>query len=154
VRAGAWVGLPTAVAPLDARPRRMVTYRGARAGPLRRIVYDGFLYPFGHRASLVKVTEREVRAPDPTIVNSPAAYMRQRMFIGVEREKTYAGLPYTFSGREMPLLQKVRIKTRVTPEIDPPSFIGTASFWVDVGPGIFFPFHLSGVNLAGKTAAV
>jgi hypothetical protein len=116
-----------------------------------RIVYDGYLYPFGHRASLVKVTERTVRAPDPTVSTSPVAYLRQRMFIVVrEREKTYNGAPYTFAGREMPLRQKVRVETRVTPEIDPPAFLGTASFWVDVGPG-HFAFHLTGVDLAGQT---
>jgi hypothetical protein len=147
--ADARVELPTAVAPLDLVEWSHIAAQGR--DHYVRIVYDGFLYPFGHRASLVKVTERSVRAPDPTIVNSPVAYMRQRMFIVVrEREKTYVGLPYTFAGREMPLLQKVRIETRVTPEIDPPSFIGTASFWVDVGPG-HFPFHLSGADLAGKT---
>ena len=59
-----------------------------------RIVYEGFLYPFGHRVSLVKVTERKVLAPDGGTGNNPAsspvAYLRQRMYIAIrERQKTY-----------------------------------------------------------------
>ena len=66
-----------------------------------RIVYEGFLYPFGHRATLVKVTERKVLAPDggtgDNQADSPVAYLRQRMFIVVrEREKTYTTAPYLY----------------------------------------------------------
>jgi hypothetical protein len=114
-----------------------------------RIVYEGYLYPFGHSASLIKVTERDAKAPDGTTLTSPVAYMRQRMFIVVrEPLKTYAGAPYAFGGREMPL-QTVRIDTKTTPDIDPPSFIGSgASFWVDVGGG-HFGFKLTATDLAG-----
>jgi hypothetical protein len=114
-----------------------------------RIVYEGYLYPFGHSASLIKVTERDVKAPDGVSLTSPVAYMRQRMFIVVrEPVKAYAGAPYTYDGREMPL-QTVRIDTKTTPDIDPPSFIGSgASFWVDVGGG-HFGFKLTATDLAG-----
>src|SRR5207237_484576 len=98
-----------------------------------RVVYDGFLYPFGHRASLVKVTERKVVPPDGGVVTSPTAYLKQHMYIVVrEQEKTYVSAP----------------------DIDMPSYSSetpgpSASFWVDVG-GNGFPFHLTAVDLAGQ----
>jgi hypothetical protein len=113
-----------------------------------RIVYDGYLYPFGHKASLIKVTERSVKSSSPPGEPSPVAYLRQRMFIVVrEFEKSYAGAPFSFAGREMPL-NRVRIDTKTTPNIDPPS--STNSFWVDVGTG-HFPFKLTGTDIAGKS---
>jgi hypothetical protein len=121
-----------------------------------RIVYEGYLYPFGHRAALVKVTERKFIGADKAPVGSPVAYLRQRMYIVVrEPELSYVGQPYTHQGREMPLQSRVRIKTRVTPEIDPPVPIPastgfpatTASFWVNVG-GAGYPFHCVATDLA------
>lgn len=116
-----------------------------------KIVYDGFLYPFGHRASLVKVTERKTSAPGA--VASPVSYLKQHMYVVVrEREKTYGGGTYLHGGREMPFVRQVRIETLVTPDIDDPETTRAAgtqkSFWIDVG-GAGFPFHVSAVDLAG-----
>lgn len=53
-----------------------------------RIVYEGALWPFGHRAALIKVTERKFRQNTNGVVG---AYMMQRMYIVVrEPEKRYA----------------------------------------------------------------
>jgi len=115
-----------------------------------RIVYEGFLYPFGHQATLVKVTERKVLAAGGQAGNPPVAYLRQRMYIVVrELEKSYTDAPYAHHGKEMPLASLVRINTRVTPEIDPPTWIGDSSFWVQVG-GQPFQFHLMADDLAGE----
>jgi hypothetical protein len=46
-----------------------------------RIVFEGYLYPFGHRAALVKVTERKFKEVNGT----PFAYLAQRMFIVVRQ---------------------------------------------------------------------
>jgi hypothetical protein len=116
-----------------------------------RIVYEGYLYPFGHKASLVKVSERKVVGSDEAPGGSPVAYLRQRMYIVVrEPEKFYEGSPYTYQGREMPLLNHVRINTRVTPSIDEPTWLpgSTASFWIEVD-GAGFPFHMSAVDVGG-----
>lgn len=117
-----------------------------------RIVYEGYLYPFGHRASLVKVSERKVLAPEGTAGNpagSPVAYLRQRMYIVVrETEKTYPPADYEHAGREMPLMAGVRLTTRVTPAIDAPPD-GATSFWVEVG-GEPFAFHAAGTDLSGQ----
>ncbi len=135
-------------APLDLVAWRHVATQGR--DHYVRIVYEGYLYPFGHAASLIKVTERDVKSPDGVTLTSPVAYMRQRMFIVVrEPLKSYAGAHYTHHGREMPL-QTVRVDTKTTPDIDPPMFIGGgASFWVDVGGGTF-GFKLTATDLAGS----
>jgi hypothetical protein len=121
-----------------------------------RIVYEGFLYPFGHRAALIKVTERKVVPRDGGTVAYPTAYLKQHMYVVVrEPEKRYGSAPFTFDKREMPLWQSVRIETKVTPDIDKPANSiangGTVptSFWINVG-GKSFPFHLSATDLAGK----
>jgi hypothetical protein len=111
-----------------------------------RIVYEGYLYPFGHRAALIKVTERKIR----NIGGTPVAYLAQRMFIVVrEPLKNYVGaLPQ--EGRAMPLKQ-VRFTTLVTPDIDPPTLIaGQYTFWVKVS-GDFFKFHSVGQDGAGHS---
>jgi hypothetical protein len=119
-----------------------------------RIVYAGYLYPFGHRASLVKVTERKFVPPDG-VVASPTAYLKQHMYIVVrEPEKTYDPVSYTHAGREMPLRRKIRILTHVTPDIDKPTPLpgssALTSFWVNVG-GSGYPFHLTAEDPAGTT---
>ena len=122
-----------------------------------RIVYEGFLYPFGHRASLVKVTERKVLAPDGGTgfnpASSPVAYLRQRMYIIVrEREKIYTAEPFQYAGREMPFAAQVRVKIAVTPDIDPPEAdnqVGGASFWVTINHTPFL-FPMVGEDAAGN----
>lgn len=90
-----------------------------------RVVYPGYLYPFGHRATLVKVTERKMKDASPSV-----AALYQRMFIVVgEPSRTYAAA-------DLPL-SMVRIAPLVSPTIDPPSgAVGddqNAFFWPRVG---------------------
>ncbi len=48
-----------------------------------RVVYKGYLFPFGHRATLIKITERKLE-PDAASGNKQdAAFLMQRMFIVV-----------------------------------------------------------------------
>lgn len=120
-----------------------------------KIVYEGYLYPFGHRAALVKVTERKVVPPDGGSVEYATAYLKQHMYVIVrEPVKSYSSAPYLHSGREMPFWNSIRLRTLLTPDIDKPVPLvedGTtlSSFWIDVG-GAGFPFHATGVDLAGN----
>lgn len=118
-----------------------------------RIVYEGYLYPFGHRAALVKVTERKFNDAN----GSPVAYLAQRMFIVVRQPlKDYTkadanqeALPN--AGRGMPLKQ-VRLTTLSTPDIGLPLPIGGTeySFWIEVG-GNDFKFHAVGQDSENHT---
>lgn len=120
-----------------------------------RIIKEGFLYPFGHRAAFITVTERKVVPGDGGTVPYPTAYLKQFRYVIVrEKEKTYPASSYQFAGREMPLWQSIRLKTLVTPYLDDnsvaPSFItGAPSFWINAA-GSGFPFHVTGIDLAGK----
>ncbi|MEY2513206.1 MAG: hypothetical protein QOJ89_564, partial [bacterium] len=106
-----------------------------------RIVYEGRFKDIGHRASLVKVTERRFEPPAPGA--PPVAYLRQYMYIVVrEPERVYSGL--ADDGRGLPF-RRLRLTTLVTPHINypyPPSpaAITDRSFWVMVG-GADFHFH-------------
>lgn len=122
-----------------------------------RLVYEGNLSDLGHRAALVKVSERRFEAgPD----GQPVAYLRQYMYVVVrEPEKEYTGLAHDGRGLHV---TKVRLTTMVTPHIDypytiagdpsyvPPGVIAGSdrSFWVTVG-GEDFPFHGIATDSAG-----
>jgi hypothetical protein len=127
-----------------------------------KVVYEGYLYPFGHAASLVKVTERkfipaEDVPPNGSNPSSVTAYLRQHMYIVVrEVEKSYTTAPYGYQGRELPFRTRIKVKTVVTPDIDEPPLAGDPgyfsgdSFWINVG-GAPFQFHMTAVDLAGAS---
>lgn len=118
-----------------------------------RVVYKGFLFPFGNRASLIKITERKIRnfGRDGYI-----AYTYQRMYIVVRRpEMSYPGLAQPFDGRRTPF-RNVRLTTLVTPNLDQPdagiSKIGTygdEAFWPVVS-GEDFLFNVVATDWDGN----
>jgi len=80
-----------------------------------RVVYAGFLCPFGHAASLIKVTERKFENHGGS--NKRIAVLRQRFFIVVrEQRKDFSGTGHQFKGRNFPF-ETVEILTRVTPNL-------------------------------------
>ncbi|MBE1282786.1 MAG: hypothetical protein GJ676_05695 [Rhodobacteraceae bacterium] len=81
------------------------------------VTYRGFLFPLGHRASLVKVTQREfLRDPDGGI----RAYLRQRKFIRLGKpEKRFPAIFQPFEGRMFPV-ELLNILTAQTPDIVDP----------------------------------
>src|SRR5215472_894948 len=103
-----------------------------------RLVYEGKLKDLGHRASLVKVTERRFEQSPSGV---PVAYLRQYMYIVVkEPEKYYPNEKLADEARGMPL-RRVRLTTLVTPYIDYPyekkpydgrPAVTDRSFWVMV----------------------
>jgi hypothetical protein len=97
------------------------------------VVEAGFLMPFGHRASLITVSERRFRRG--------RAYLRQQKFIVVRqpvKEYPWHDIP----------LQQVELKTLITPPIDLGSW-NTDPFWVKVG-GVKYPFHVAGTDVQGR----
>lgn len=82
-----------------------------------RIVKRGSLYDFGHRASLLIISERMFE--DIPGTNDRAAYLRKYSFIVVrEPVRFYPGDGQKFDGRDFPF-QKVEILTKVTPILLP-----------------------------------
>ena len=134
-----------------------------------RVVYKGFLFPFGHRVALIKVSERKFhngavdRNGVPTIEQKTGntAYLRQRLFIIVrERERRFADPALTnkagtvFFHRQMPFTS-VRILTAVTPNLDRPDIapskvLGQTMFWPYVN-GKPFGFVCAATDLDGRT---
>ncbi|NUU18537.1 hypothetical protein HP550_14875 [Cellulomonas humilata] len=104
-----------------------------------RVAYPGFLFPFGHRCYLVKVTEREIKHRA-----TPVAYLWQRWFILV-RQPTRT---YPRGDRDNPFGQ-VTVSPLVTPDIDKPP----ADFepFVPTRNTVPFPFTLTTVDRGGET---
>jgi hypothetical protein len=116
-----------------------------------RVVHEGFLFPFGHQAALVKVTERRF---DPEVAGNPAVLF-QRMFVVVrQEERSYGHELLDIDGRidlRFPFTS-VRVKTRVTPLLDdPPATHQTLETFVAYVAGRPFRFGMSGVDLNGRT---
>ena len=103
-----------------------------------RVVYKGYLLPFGHRASLVKVTERKFIKNKS---GGSTAYLFQRMYIIVRQpEKQYPEFGHNHNGRKMPF-KRITITTLITPDLDSPTTpassindelgkpLGQSAFW-------------------------
>ena len=80
-----------------------------------RVVRKGYLFPYGHKASLVTVTERE-----PTqYQNTTGAYLRQKTSSSSPQPiKSYGGSGdfAPFSGRKLPFTS-VEALTLITPDL-------------------------------------
>jgi hypothetical protein len=130
-----------------------------------RVVYAGFLFPFGHAASLVKVTERKFETQGD---GGRAAVLRQRFFIIVrEPVRAYPGPGQAFGGRDFPF-QSVEILTKVTADLAfpganpddrmPEAFYKPPNDGQDYWRTAFFPisasgdflFQMAGVDGAGR----
>lgn len=123
-------------------PANVVDYRHqafmGRDGYVR-VAYPGFLFPFGHRCYLVKVTEREIRHRD-----TPVAALWQRWFI-LLRQPTRT---YPPEDRDNPFAQ-VTLSPLVTPDIDKPP--EDQQPFVPSGNGVPFPFTLTTRDRGGQT---
>ena len=99
-----------------------------------RVAYPGYLFPFGHRATLVKVTERKIKDKA-----NPRAALYQRKFLIVgEPVKTYSALNNPF--------KRVEIVPTITPTLSPdPGAAQDTMFVPNVG-GAPFQFVLHCVD--------
>lgn len=128
-----------------------------------RVVYRGFLFPFGHSASLIKVTERKFEYLNKVAKRNRVAVLRQRFFIIVrEKVKQYAGAGHVFAGRNFPFTS-VEILTHLTPNLrapdlsklsDPDNKVysvipNRACFWPMLSAGKDFIFQLAATDICG-----
>ena len=115
-----------------------------------KIVREGILFPFGHRAAVVKISERKVEGLHPD-GSDPVAALRRRYYVIVRQlERAYATADYDAGGREFPF-PVVRFVTDVTPNIDTPQYEPktNGTFWVR-SSGAFYPFALEGDDHDGR----
>ncbi|MCL2045215.1 MAG: glycoside hydrolase [Oscillospiraceae bacterium] len=130
-----------------------------------RVVYRGFLYPFGHRVSLIKVSERKFGLNERS---DYSAYLHQRMYLVVnEKERLYNDDNLFVNvkngndnlARKFPF-KRVKLLTEVTPDLDQPNngkssitknneSLGQQMFWPHVG-GEIFKFQCSAIDLEGR----
>ena len=108
-----------------------------------KVVRAGYLFPFGHKAALVKITERKLDAGTRSALN------RVRMYI-VVLEKTVAYGAYDPQDKFIPFnFSEVRLNTSFTPNIDPPGEIisfgdDDYNFWINVnGTAYSFDFTMT-----------
>jgi hypothetical protein len=116
-----------------------------------RVVYAGFLYPFGHRASLIKITERKFqKSPSGKVV----AYLRQRLYIVVRQQvREYPASGQSNDARGNPF-RSIRVTTLITPNLDNPGSgvqsQGESAFWPYVASKPF-QFHMVGEDWEGRS---
>jgi len=123
-----------------------------------RVVRLGYLFPHGHKALLVTVTERKFEK----VGGETVAVLRQRQFIEVrEPLKSYPAPGQQSSpsqGRTFPFI-RIRMLTLDTPNLDLPTpqpamltgLTPDQGFWPYVG-GRPFLFHMIGEDHAGQSA--
>ncbi|MEM9761075.1 MAG: hypothetical protein AAF968_00960 [Pseudomonadota bacterium] len=86
------------------------------------VVYRGYLFPFGNRAALVKITERKFRQPPKGAKGNsrgPTAYLVQRLFIRVAQPEKRSWYDQPDEGRGWPC-DRLRILTTETPDLVDP----------------------------------
>jgi len=135
-----------------------------------RVVYRGFLFPTGHRVSLVKESQRKFHNGRATPESSSGniAYLRQRYFLVIrEKERLFDGPEFLDAvskdgkvrfARQFPF-SRVRLLTETTPDLDDPASapstvnaFGQRMFWPHVG-GKPFRFQCVATDLDGRRVA-
>lgn len=125
-----------------------------------RVIRVGYLFPIGHRAVLVEVTERKPGIPADGDATHAAAYLRKRLFIVVrEPVRTYPGAADPFAARALPFTS-IRLITTVTPKLDgkgtvpltspPAAPINTSSAFIPSVGGVPFAFEAIGIDHEGR----
>lgn len=83
-----------------------------------RVVYPGYLYPFGNQTAIVKITERKMKSASPSIAG---LYQRKFLVIGEPVRLFDDEHNFPFS--------RVELRPHVTPTIDDPGSAQDRSFW-------------------------
>jgi hypothetical protein len=133
-----------------------------------KVVYRGFLFPFGHRVSLVKVSERKFHNGKATAEQEPGnpAYLRQRYYLIIrEKIRTFDDAAFratrSTDGTVVYINQfpfsRVEILLDTTPNLNDPASDdvdnrGQLMFWPNVG-GSPFRFPCVATDLEGRRIA-
>ncbi|HEX9645492.1 MAG TPA: hypothetical protein VGC11_15980 [Acidimicrobiia bacterium] len=103
-----------------------------------RVTYPGYLYPFGHRTTLVKLTERKMKDASPSVAG---LYQRKFLVVG-EPVRTY-------SQPDLPLTE-VRLAPLITPTLSPDPGALQDSFFFPMVGGQRFRFVLHCLDQEGR----
>lgn len=121
-----------------------------------RVVEEGYLFPFGHAAAQVTVSERKFRRQAN---GGRVAVLLQKKFIIVrDRVRAYPGEGQAHDGRDCPFAS-VEILTRQTPNLDitpagPNAGVPSGdAYWPTIG-GTPFAFHIAAVDTAGNRTTI
>lgn len=112
----------------------------ATAGQDQKVVLeynDGFLYPFGHSATIVSVTERRL---EPNLEND--APWRPQMALLRKRDFIVVKMPTINYDHGDMAFQAITIESMVTPALHIDDKFADA-FWIETAPGKPFPFQFS-----------
>ena len=111
-----------------------------------RVVYAGFLFPFGHAASLVELTERRF---EDGFNGSRAAVLHKRDFI-VVREPSRSYPQSGVNGNDFPF-KTVEITTKTTPDLNAVNKESTGFTWLTLlNTSTEFEFALVGIDGSGR----
>ena len=117
-----------------------------------KTVEAGFLFPFGHRAARVRITERKTQpVPTGSMAGQRAAYLRQREFIVVRQPVvTYRDDDEhePNDGRQRPY-QRVELKTLVTPDIASDRVLAPGAIF-PIADGTEIPFDVVATDREGR----
>lgn len=103
-----------------------------------RVMYPGYLFPFGHRATLVKLTERKLKDAAPSVAG---LYQRKFLVVG-EPIKTY-------TQRDLPF-GEVQVAPLVTPTLSPDPGNLQNSFFFPMVDNQRFRFVLHCIDHEGR----
>lgn len=112
-----------------------------------RVVYPGYLYPLGHPAALVKITERRV-----TRTPAVASLYQIKFLVVSEPSRTYTAADWPFS--------RVDIRPTTTPPLADPDAVANDAyssqtyFWPQLGDGSFFAFDLDVWDKDGRPGSL
>jgi hypothetical protein len=120
-----------------------------------RVEQSGMLFPWGHAASLVLISNRKFLANANSVGGARTAYLWQKAFLIIRQPvvdyltpskfNTYAEV-YTSSGLSNWAFKQIRILTPSTPPLDaPPSPL--TRFWPTINGGTAFRFSAQFVDL-------
>lgn len=120
-----------------------------------RVVRKGFLFPYGFKAALVRVTERRVDHIGDDTGQARGAYLRQRVFIVVlkARRRLAGDPPLRNDGRQVPF-RSLACVTRSTPPLDAPiayTNLPAKEAFVPSVDGVPYGFDLRVTDWSGAT---
>lgn len=128
---------------------RRWTHRTA-AGQDQRVLVEGgegFLFPFGHSASLVTVTERKIAlARNENDEPRRAAILQKRSFIVIKQPTLLYPVGET-------VFEQLTVRQKVTPPLSGLDEVNPAEepFWIETS-GLAFEFHFDAVDWAGHSS--